>query len=554
MFTPPRRAHWLRTYRRDWLRPDVIAGVTAAAVVIPKAMAYATIAGLPVEAGLYAAAAPMLVYALTGSSRVLSVSTTSTLALLVGTEIAVIAAGGSTATPTQIVATLGLLTGAVLLVAGVFRLGFLADFISDPVLTGFKAGIGIVIIVDQLPKLFGLHPHAHGVLARLAETIAGVGGAHVPTLVLGAVTFLLMIALERFVPRLPSPLVAFALGIVALVALGLDKAGVAATGPIHAGLPQIVQPDWSLVGPLWPSALGIALMAIMESIAAGRAFARRDDPQLNANQEMVAIGLANFASGLVGALPAGGGTSQTAVNSRSGAHTQMSELVTVGLTVATLLFLGPLISLIPQVSLAVVVIEKTLPLVSPKDFFAVSRVRRMEFIWTVVACLGVVFVGTLPGILIAVSLSVLMLLYQASRPNVYVIGRKPGTEVFRPWTTENPDDETFPGLLITRTEGRLSFANASQFVRGLRNLIDDTAPPSVVLLDCRAVPDIEYTALLRLIEVERKLAEAGIQLWVAALNPEALAIVRKTALATTLGRDRMYASLAQAVQAYVAKR
>jgi high affinity sulfate transporter 1 len=553
MATPTRRAHWLLKYRSEWLRPDVIAGVTAAAVVIPKAMAYATIAGLPVEAGLYAAAAPMLVYALTGSSRVLSVSTTSTLALLVGTALAAIADGGSTATPTQIVATLGLLTGAVLLVAGVFRLGFLADFISDPVLTGFKAGIGIVIIMDQLPKLFGLHPHAHGVLARLAETIGGLGGAHVPTLILAVVTFLLMIALERFVPRVPSPLVAFALGIIALVALGLDKAGVVVTGAIQAGLPQIVRPDWSLIGPLWPSALGIALMAIMETIAAGRAFARREDPQPNANQEMIAVGLANVASGLVGAIPAGGGTSQTAVNSRSGARTQMSELVTVGLTVATLLFLGPLIGLIPQVTLAAVVIEKTLPLVSPKDFMAVARVRRMEFIWTVVACLGVVFVGTLQGILIAVALSVLMLFYQASHPNVYVIGRKPGTEVFRPQTAEHPEDETFPGLLIARTEGRLSFANASQVVRGLRNLIDDNAPPSVVVLDCRAVPDIEYTALLRLIEVERKLGEAGIQLWIAALNPEALTIVRKTPLAATLGRDRMYASLALAVQSYLQK-
>jgi len=210
-------------------------------------------------------------------------------------------------------------------------------------------------------------------------------------------------------------------------------------------------------------------------------------------------------------------------------------------------------TLVVAVTLAAVVIEKTLPLVSPKDFLAVARVRRMEFIWTVVACLGVVFVGTLPGILIAVSLSVLMLFYQASNPSVYVIGRKPGTEVFRPWTGEHPEDETFPGLLIARTEGRLSFANASQVVRGLRNLIDDAAPPSVVLLDCRAVPDIEYTALLRLIEVERKLAEAGIQFWVAALNPEALAIIRKTPLAATLGRDRMFASLAIGVQSYLQK-
>jgi MFS superfamily sulfate permease-like transporter len=270
------------------------------------------------------------------------------------------------------------------------------------------------------------------------------------------------------------------------------------------------------------------------------------------NRELIALGVANLAGSFFHSFPAGGGTSQTAVNSRAGARTQVSELVTVGIVVATLFFLAPLISLLPQATLAAVVIVTTLPLLSTADFRAIRRVRRTEFRWALAACAGVVLLGTLNGILVAVAISVLTLIYQANHPLVYAMGRKPGTEVFRPLTGEHPQDETIPGLLIVRTEGRMTFASAPQVSELLWALLGE-AHPKVVILECSAIPDFEYTALKSLIEGEEKLRERGIELWLTTLNPEALKVVKSSSLGKALGNGRMFFNLREAVKAYEAR-
>jgi MFS superfamily sulfate permease-like transporter len=300
---------------------------------------------------------------------------------------------------------------------------------------------------------------------------------------------------------------------------------------------------------LWPGALGIALMSFIESIAAGRAFIRHGDPRPDPNQELRALGLANVAGSLFRALPAGGGTSQTAVNSGAGARTQVAELATLAVVVGVLLFLAPLIGLMPQATLAAVVIVTTLPLVSLKGFRAILRVRRTEFLWALAACAGVVFLGTLQGILVAVAIAVLTLFHQANRPPVYALGRKPGTDVFRPLSPEHPTDETYPGLLILRTEGRMTFASAPQVGERLWALIYE-ARPKVVVFDCGAIPDFEYTALNMLTQAEEKLREMGTTLWVAALNPEPLRVIERAPLGKTLGHDRMIFNLQQAAEKY----
>jgi MFS superfamily sulfate permease-like transporter len=305
----------------------------------------------------------------------------------------------------------------------------------------------------------------------------------------------------------------------------------------------------SLLRVLWPGALGIALMSFTESIAAGRAFARHDDPRPAPNRELLALGAANVAGALFHSFPAGGGTSQTAVNSRAGARTQCSELVTVAAVVATLLFLSPLIGLLPQATLAAVVVVTSIPLLSPADFRSILRVRRTEFYWALAACAGVVLLGTLQGILVAIAISVLTLFYQANHPAVYAVGRKPGTEVFRPLLGEHPGDETFPGLLIVRTEGRMTFASAPRVGERLRALVDE-ANPRVVILECSAIPDFEYTALRALIGAEEKLRGGGVALWLAALNPEALKVVERSPLGQALGHERMFFNLREAVKAY----
>jgi SulP family sulfate permease len=539
----------LSGYQRSWLRFDALAGVTTAAVVIPKSMAYATIAGLPVEAGLYVALVPMLVYALLGSSRPLSVSTTSTLAILTSTELSLTVPGGDAAHLLAADGTLALLVGGFLVLAGLLRLGFLANFLSDPVLTGFKAGIGVLIVVDQVPKLLGLHIDKGNFFHQVLSIVQHVPETSRVTVLLAAATLAILLAIERFRPRAPAPLVAVVLGIAAAAFLGLREAGVALTGPVPAGLPTPALPDLSLVSRMWPGALGMALMSFTESIAAGRAFARHDDPRPAPNRELLALGVANVAGGFFRCFPAGGGTSQTAVNSRAGARTQLAELVTVAIVVATLLFLSPLISLLPKATLAAVVVATTLPLLSTSEFRAILRVRRTEFLWALAAGAGVVLFGTLQGILVAIAISVLTLVYQANHPLVYAVRRKPGTEVFRPQSAEHSGDETIPGLLIVRTEGRMTFASAPQARERLAALIEE-AHPQVVILECSAIPDFEYTALRTLMGAEERMREHGISLWLSTLNPLALEAIRRSPLAEALGSERMFFNLREAVKAY----
>jgi SulP family sulfate permease len=540
----------LAGYKRGWFRFDAVAGVTTAAVVIPKSLAFASIAGLPLQAGLYVALVPMFVYALVGSSRLLSVSSTSTLAILTAAQLTMVP-DKEPAALLAAASTLALLVGAFLALAGVLRLGFLANFISDPVLTGFKAGLGVVITVGQIPKLLGIHIANGGFFHQVLSTLAHVPDASAATCILAATTLLILLATERFFPRIPAPLVAVVLGVAAAAFLGLREAGVALTGPIPAHIPTPALPHFGLVGILWPGALGIALMSFTESIAAGRAFARHDDPRPVANRELVALGAANLAGSLFQCFPAGGGTSQTAVNAQAGARTQVAELVTVVMVLATILILAPFVSLLPQATLAAIVIVTSLPLLSVADFRSILRIRRTEFLWALAAGIGVVIIGTLQGILIAIAISVLTLIYQANHPLVYIVRRKPGTNVFRLESAEHPEDESIPGLLIVRTEGRMTFASAPQVRERLAALIKN-AQPKVVVLECSAIPDFEYTALRALTHAEEKLREVGISLWLSALNPQALAVVRRSPLGHALGPERMFFNLPEAVKAYEA--
>jgi SulP family sulfate permease len=545
----PKDPWWFLNYDRGLFRPDLIAGLTAAAVVIPKAMAYATIAGLPIEVGLYTAFIPMVIYAILGTSRPLSFSTTSTIAILTAAELALLAPGRSPGELVVVASTLAFLVGAFLLLAGILRLGFIANFISDPVLTGFKAGIGLVIVVDQIPKLFGFHIDKGPFFQNILSILQHLPETSVATLLLALVTLALVVGLEHVRPHTPAPLFAVVLGIAASGIFALGQAGVELVGKIPAGLPVPVLPDLSLAGKLWPGALGIALMAYIESIAAGRAFARHGDPRPNSNRELVALGVANLAGGFFRSIPAGGGTSQTAVNDKAGARTQLAEFVTAGIVLAVLLFLSPLISLMPQATLAAVVVATTVALLNPRDFRAILRVRGTEFWWSVIAFGGVVIFGTLQGILVAVAVSVMTLMYAANHPPIYALGRKPGTDVFRPISEEHPGDETFAGLLILRTEGGMTFASTPRLGERFRELIME-AEPRVLLLDCSAIPNFEYTALKLLIEAEEKLREAGVTLWLAALNPRALEVVKRSPLFDALGYERMFFNVEQAVEAY----
>jgi len=528
----------------------VIAGLTSAAVVIPQSMGYATLAGLPIQVGLYSALVPMIIYALLGTSRVLSVSTTSTLAVLTIGALREAVPGADEAALLAATAALTLLVGAALILASLLRLGFIANFISEPVLVGFKTGIGIVILVDQVPKILGIHfakgPFLHNLLA------IGLGAAHasIPTLALGIGAIAAFAVLRKLRPQWPAPLIVVAVAIAGVAGLGWQRHGIELVGMIPAGLPHLSVPALGLVEDLWPAALGMAFMSFVETVAAGRAFARRDEPPPRENAELIALGAANAVGALLGSMPAGGGTSQTAVNRMAGARTQVAGLVTAMMALLAMLLLSPLIALMPQAVLASIVIFYSAGLIKLDGFRAILQVRRREFLWALVAAIGVVLIGTLRGILVAIVVSLISLAEQSVSPPVYVLGRKPGTNVFRPRSREHPDDESFPGLLLLRLDGRLFFLNADKIGQKIRPLLAE-ARPKVVAVDFSGVFDLEFSALKALTEAEQHLQEIGVQLWLVGLNPEVLAIVQRSALGAALGRQRLLFDLEIAVRNYL---
>jgi len=533
------------------LRFDIVAGLTAAAIVLPKAMAYATVAGLPVAVGLYTAFVPMVIYALLGSSRVLSVSSTTTIAILAGTQLGLVVPDGDPAKLITATATLTAVVGAMLVLARLLKLGFVANFISAPVLTGFKAGIGLVIVLDQFPKLLGVHITKHGFFPDLVSVAQHVPDTSLLTLAVAVATFVILIGMEWLWPRAPAPLVAVGGSIAASWFFGLQAAGVSTVGLIPQGFPSLTLPDPSLIVQLLPGALGIALMSFTESIAAGRAFARPDDPPINANRELIATGAANLGGALLGAMPAGGGTSQTAVVRAVGGRTQKASLVCAGAALATMLLLAPLLGLMPNATLAAVVIVYSVGLIQPAEFRAIRKVRTMEFRWAIIAALGVLALGTLNGIVVAIIVSMISLANQAAHPRVYVIGRKRGADVLRPLSPEYPDDETFEGLLIVRPEGRLFFVNA-QYVADHINALITQHKPRVVALDMSRVTDIEYSALQALMEGEKRATESGAMVWLVGMNPGVLEVARHAGLDQRLGRERMLFNARAAIERYQA--
>lgn len=540
---------WLPAYRKEWLRFDVVAGLTTAAVVIPKSMAYATIAGLPVQVGLYTAFVPLIVYAVLGTSRPISASTTTTIAILTGAALDAAVPNGDPAALLQTTALLTLMVGATLILASVLRLGFVANFISEPVLIGFKAGIGVVIIVDQIPKILGIHFTKGTLVHNVWAIVSGLSGLSVATVAAGVLAIALLAAIERFRPRWPAPLVVIALAIAAVALLGSQGREIELVGAIPAGLPAFHVPSIALANQLWPAALGIALMSFTETAAVGRAFARSDEPSPRPNAELFATGMANAAGAMFGSMPSGGGMSQTAVNRMTGARTQIAGLTTAAMTLLTMLLLAPLLGLMPHAILAGIVIFYSIGLIRPADFRDILAIRRTEFIWAAVAFVGVMLIGTLQGILVAIIVSLVALARQTTNRPVLVLGREPGTHVFRPRSPEHPDDESFPGLLLLRLEGRVFFLNSERFGEQIRRLIAE-AGAKVVVLDFSGVFDLEYSAVKALIEGEKRQREAGMTIWLTGLTPDVHATIQRSRLGKLLGRERIVSSLENAVDRF----
>jgi SulP family sulfate permease len=406
-------------------------------------------------------------------------------------------------------------------------------------------------VLDQVPKLFGLHIEKHGFFRDVVSVAHHLPETSLITLAVAAATFVVLIGMERMRPHSPAPLIAVAGAIAASWFFALKALGVSTVGLIPQGFPALTLPDLGLIAALAPGALGLALMSFTETIAAGRAFARPTDPPINANRELVATGAANIGGALLGAMPAGGGTSQTAVVRTAGGQSQKASLVTAAAALATMLFLAPILGLLPNATLAAIVIVYSVGLIQPAEFRAIRSVRSMEFRWALIACAGVLVFGTLKGIVVAIIVSMIGLASQTAHPRVSVIGRKRGTDVLRPLSAEHPDDETFEGLLIVRPEGRLFFVNAQNVSEQIDALVTQYRP-RVLALDMSRVPDIEYSALQALMEGEKRSTERGAVVWLAGLNPGVLEMVRHAGLDKRLGRERMLFNAREAIERYQA--
>ena len=529
---------------------NVVAGVSVGAYLIPQAMAYASLAGVPVQAGLYTALLTLPLYALLGASRVLSVSTTSTLALLTASALASVAPANDPAAYAGAAAALTVCVGLILILAGALRLGFLTNFISVPIMVGFKAGMGLMIASSQLAKLLGVPSGGGGFLQNIVSAVAQLGEANRATVLMSLVTILPLFVLQRRVPRVPAALVGVALGIGAAAAFGLDARGVELIPSIPAGLPRLALPDVQLLKQLIVPALGIALMSSIESAAAARSFARRQDPHIDSSRELVALGAANVGAGLFQGMPGGGGTSQTAVNAQASAQTQVSGLVTAGAVALALTLLAPLFDLMPEATLGAVVFVAAIGLVQVERFRGIAAVRRRDAVLAVVALVSVLFIGALQGIFVSVILSLTALLYEANHPQVYVLGRKRGTNDFRV-LEHHPDDETFPGLLIVRVMGRVYFANADRIADHILRVVDRSSEPvRVLLLDASGIPDMEYSALETLAAFKRQLDQRGVTLWIAGLASTPREMLRKRLLDPQLEKQG-FPSVEDAVAGYV---
>jgi high affinity sulfate transporter 1 len=513
--------------RRDLLksqniRQDVIVGLTAAAIILPKAMAYAAIAGLSVETGLYTSIIPLLVYALLGTSQILSVTSTTTLAILTAAEIEMLGPNVNVLVAT---ATLTFLVGVFLILASFLRLGFISSFISTPVLVGFKAGIGLVIVLDQVPKILGLHIGKQGFFFDLASVVRHLPEISWMTLAVSVASIMIFLFMQKMFPRSPVALVVVGAGILFSWIFNLKSLGVSTVGTVTAGLPALRWPEFSLVEAMIPGVFGLTLMSFTETIATARVFIKDSDPPIAANREMLATGLANLLGSFFGSMPSGGGASQTAFVRLMGGISQLTSFVVAGVAAAVLLFFSSVLSFLPHATLAVVVVIYSVSLIRVKEFNDIKKIRNMEFRWALIACLGVLLFGTLKGIIVAVVMSLIGLAGQAALPRVSVLARKRDTDILRPISHEHPEDETFEGLLILRPEGRIFFLNAETIANQIQTAIK-TERPRVVLLDMSRVFDIEYSALKMLMDEDAKQFQRGQMQWIAAFNPDVWLVVR----------------------------
>ena len=549
-----RLARGLLPYRREWLARDVVAGIVLSTLLVPQGMAYAELAGLPPITGLYTSILCLLGYAVLGPSKILVLGPDSSLGPMIAATILPLAgADGDPARAIALASMLALITGGLLVLGAVAKLGFIADLISKPTMIGYMNGLALTILVGQLPKLFGFKVDADGFIGELTGFVKGLadGKANAAAAAVGIAGIVLILVLQRWLPKVPAVLIMVVLAIAATSVFSLADHGVSLVGVLPKGFPPLTLPDVGLsdIGPLFAGALGIALVSLADTISTASAFAARTGQEIDGNGEMIGIGVANLAAGLFQGFPVSTSGSRTAVAERSGSKTQLTGVTGAVLIILMIVLVPGLFRNLPNPALAAVVITASLSLADIPGTVRLWRQRKVEFLLSIAAFLGVALLGVLPGIAIAVGLSILNVFRRAWRPYETVLGRVEGLAGYHD-TRSYPGASQLPGLVIYRFDAPLFFANAKTFRDEVRRFAAAEPPPRWIIIAAEPVTDVDTTASDVLEDLDEALNAQGISLVFAELKDPVRRKIERYGLTRTIDPRHFFPTVGAAVAAF----
>ncbi|MGW0026801.1 SulP family inorganic anion transporter [Rhodococcus sp. NPDC003383] len=543
------------TYRRNWLAKDIVAGIVLSTLLVPQGMAYAELAGLPPITGLYTSILCLLGYAVFGPSRILVLGPDSSLGpMIAATILPLVAAGGDPARAVALASMLAIMVGVVMILASIAKLGFIADLISKPTMIGYMNGLALTILVGQLPKLFGFSVDSENFFGDVTGFVRGVanGETNGAAVAVGIGGIALILAMQRWVPKIPAVLVMVVLAIAAASAFGLADRGVSLVGELPQGFPPLTIPHLEVddLALLFAGAVGIALVSLTDTISTASSFAARTGQEIRGNQEMIGIGAANVAAGLFQGFPVSTSGSRTAVAERSGSKTQLTGVTGAVLILVMIVLLPGLFRNLPQPALAAIVITASLSLADIPGTVRLWHQRRTEFTLSIVAFLGVAILGVLPGIAVAVLLSVFNIFRRAWWPYQTVLGRVPGLEGFHD-VTVHPGARHLSGLEIYRFDAPLFFANVKTFRDNVRRLARSDPKPRWILIAAEPITDVDTTAADVLFELDRELDAQGTSLVFAELKHPVRMKIDRYGLAEAIEPAHFFGTVEEAVAAYI---
>jgi len=541
----------LRHYNRGWLRPDIIAGITVAAYLIPQTMAYAEIAGLSPVVGLWAMIPPILIYAVLGSSPQLSVGPESTTAVMTATAVAPIAAGNGS-DYAALCAAMAIMVGVICVIGFLGRLGFVANLLSRPILVGYLAGVALIMISGQLGKVTGLDVEGDSFIAEVTDWLSQLGDLHRPTTLLSIGVLIMLFGLAALAPKWPGPLIAVVVSVIVVAVFDLQDEGVSVVGQIPSGLPTPKVPDvaWADLRDLLPAALGIALVGYSDNVLTARGFASKTKTRVDANQELLALGTSNLGNGFFQAFPISSSGSRTTIGASIGSRSQMFSLVALVAIVLVLFFFSGLLEQFPNAALGALVIWAATRLIDWGEFRTLFRFRKTEFLLAIATTAGVVLSDILVGVVLAIVLSVTDLIARIARPHDAVLGKVPEMSGYHD-IEDYPEAETMPGLLVYRYDAPLFFANADDFRDSLMEEVensDDTC--RWVVLQCEAIGRIDSTATQVLRETINELHGDGILVGMTELKWDLADQLRRIGILDIVGDENVYTTIDDAITAY----